>query len=465
MVPLSDVLAAARGVGRASVGQARLSEALARLGRRGEAVEELERARALPSGSAEDYEALAFAAFGLGEHELAQTFYARVVELAPQDATAWYNLATAERNVGRLDLAEAASNRSLDLDPHLVQAALLRSNLRTQRGDRNHVDELRLRRAELAGSPAAQIFLNYALGKELDDLGAYDEAFEHFAQGARARRASLNYDVAEDVRKVGRIREAFSVERLARGAADAPGAPGYGFVLGLPRSGTTLIERVLTGHPAIRSNGETDNLLAALMDGVAEDEGDVFDRAARADPSRVASSYARRAGARKPGGLVLEKLPLNYLYAGAIRLTLSEAPIVLVSRSPADNLFAMYSTLFGSGYPFSYDLAELARYYAAYRELVAHWKQAIGHQLMEVSYEAFVAAPTIVGPRMATHMGIGWRDAMVRVEDNRTASATASAAQVRQPIYGRSVGRWRNYARHLAPLLQALEADGVDPEA
>lgn len=465
MDALSDALAAARGVGRASRRQARLSEVLAGLGRRDDAVAELERARALPPGGAADYEALAFAAFGLGEHALAQGFYAQVVELAPRDATAWYNLATAERNIGRLEIAETTANRALDLDPHLVQAALLRSNLRTQRPDHNHVDELRRRRAELAGSPAAQIFLNYALGKELDDLGAYDEAFAHFAEGAQARRASLDYDVAEDVWKLERIRETFSPERLGRSLPRADVPREYGFVLGLPRSGTTLIERVLTGHPDISSNGETDNFLAALMEGVAQVGSDIFERAARADPACVANAYARRAGVPRPGGLVLEKLPLNYLYAGAIRLALPGAPILLVTRSPADNLFAMFSTLFGSGYPFSYDLGELTRYHAAYRELVAHWKRTLGGQLMEVSYEAFVAAPDSVGPQIAAHVGIAWRDSMVRVEENRTASATASAAQVRQPIYGKSVGRWRNYARHLGPMLQALEADGVDLEA
>lgn len=465
MDALSDALAAARSVGQASRRQARLSDLLAGLGRRGDAVAELERARALPPGSAEDHEALAFSAFGLGEHALAQRFYADVVELAPRDATAWYNLATAERNIGRLDVAETAANRALDLDPQLVQAALLRSNLRTQQADRNHVDELRRRLAELAGAPAARIFLNYALGKELDDLGAYDEAFAHFGQGARARRASLDYEVDEDVRKLGRIQAAFCAERLGRAAVRPLGASCYGFVLGLPRSGTTLIERVLTGHPAVRSNGETDNVLGALMEGVTDTGADIFERAARADPARVAAGYARRAGVPASGRVVLEKLPLNYLYAGAIRRALPDAPIIVVTRSPADNLFAMYSTLFGSGYPFSYDLGELVRYHAAYRDLTAHWKRTLGDQLMEVSYEAFIAAPDNVGPRIAAHVGVDWRSEMVRVEENRTASATASAAQVRQPIYGKSVGRWRNYARHLTLMLQALEADGVDLEA
>jgi hypothetical protein len=191
--------------------------------------------------------------------------------------------------------------------------------------------------------------------------------------------------------------------------------------------------------------------------------GDLFERAARADQEAVAADYARRAGEPPQGGVLLEKLPLNYLYAGAIRLALPSARMILVRRSPADNCFAMFSTLFTGGYPFSYDLVDLARYYAGYRELTEHWRQTLGPALLEVSYETLTAAPQSEGPRLAHHIGVDWRESMVKVERNPTASATASAAQVRQPIYVKSVGRWRNYEHHLEPLLEALGAVGIEP--
>ena len=469
-MPQRDVLqaldaarASVRSLTRGSRAHAELASILGGLGRRSEGLAELAGAAALAPGRAEDYEALAFAAFGLGAHELSRAFYSRVTEMAPGDATAWYNLATSDRNLGDLVAAEAACERTLALDDGFVQAALLRSQLRTQSADRNHLDDLRERLGRLQSSPAARMFLGYALGKELDDIGDHDQAFRFFALGAKARREALAYDVREDLGKLARIRQAFGAERLA-GAPAAGAAGGFGFILGLPRSGTTMIERVMTGHPDAVSNGETDNLLAALMEGADRGAGDVFDQVAAADPAVVAQAYARRA--RRDGfGLVLEKLPMNYLYAGAIRLAMPGARIVLVSRSAGDNAFAMFSTLFGAGYPFSYDLRELGAYLVGYHHLLRHWKSTLGTALMEVRYEDFVEAPAALGPGVAGHLGVDWRPDMVRIENNRSASATASAVQVRRPIYRSAVGRWRPYAAHLAPLLEVLGAAGIVPDA
>ena len=215
--------------------------------------------------------------------------------------------------------------------------------------------------------------------------------------------------------------------------------------------------------PRARSNGETDNLLGALGEGAAATGADVFERVAGANGARVLAGYARRAGSPAAGDIILEKLPFNYLYAGAVRLTLPCARTLLVNRAPADNLFAMYSTLFGSAYPFSYSFGDLAAYYFAYSELLDHWRKVLGPQLLEVAYENVVSEPERNGRKIAGHMGIAWDDAMVRIERNKTASATASAAQIRRPIYRTAAGRWRNYERHLRPLLDLLEAGGIDP--
>ena len=457
---LNDLAAAARPLKQPSIEHVRVVRALVDAGRRAEALAELEAVSRLPGGRADAHEHLAFMAFGLGAHEIAREMYARVTRLLPEDATAWYNMASSERTLGRLEPAEEACDRALALDPGMARAALLRSQLRTQRPDANHIDELRrwLTAAETVGPV---ILLNYALGKELDDVGEYDEAFRHFSAGASHRRRNLNYGVEKDVWKLRRIRETFDAQRLLR--APPLREPEYGFIVGLPRSGTTMIERVLTGNPDVAANGETDNLLRALMDGSQPGEQDVFVRIAESDPSRVQRAYAQRAADPRGRHLVLEKLPFNCLYTGAIRLTLPNARILLVTRSPVDNCFAMFSTLFGAGYPFSYDLSELARYFAAYRELMAHWAEVVPDQMLEVSYEAFIEHPVCHGAGIAAHIGVAWSDSMVNIETNPAPTATASAAQVRRPIYRTAAGRWRNYAKHLDPLLGALEAAGVDP--
>jgi tetratricopeptide (TPR) repeat protein len=455
---LAAVRLATQGLGRASRRHAVLAQALSAAGEKMEAAQVLHRAFQLGGGQAPDYEALGFAAFGLNEHELSRAFYAEVVQLAPGDALARYNLASSERNLGRLAEAQAQCEAALDLDPQQFQVALLRAQLRTQTPQANHVDALRSSLMQHGGAVAAQIFLNYALGKELDDLGAYDEAFAHFSAGARARRRSLDYSVDRDIEVLARIQDVYP--NWANRSGDGQSAQ-YGFILGLPRSGTTLIERVLTGHASVRSNGETDNVWAALSQSLPGGPGDIFARAALADPQAVAAGYRRLAGAAPAGGRVLEKLPLNYLYLGAIRNALPDAPIVLVRRNPLDNCFGMFSTLFGSAYPFSYDLTELGRYYVAYDRLARHWLARFGERILETPYESFVREPETWGARLAAFAGVPWDAGLLDIQRNRTPSATASAVQIRQPIYSSAIGRWRHYAKHLEPLLATLEAHGL----
>jgi tetratricopeptide (TPR) repeat protein len=457
---LAAATAAARDARRASTAHARRVSLLAAVATRAEAVAALNAALSLEHGAAEDMEALGFAAFSLNEHHLARDCYAAVVEAAPNDALGWYNLATAERNVGRLEAAEDACDLALTLDANLFQAELLRSHLRPQTPPRNHVESLEAKLSRSGGVLAAEMFLNYALGKELDDLGAYAKAFRHFARGAAARRGALDYDVARDVANLGRIAEVYPRDRFT--PAGRPHRAGRdGFIVGLPRSGTTLVERVLTGLPSVGSNGETDNLARALLDATPTGPQDIFARASQADAAEVARNYRRLAGEVPQGGALLEKLPLNHLYLGAIHAALPEASLFLVSRDPMDNGFAMFSTLFGAGYPFSYSLADLAAYIGAYARLMDHWKACLGDALLEVSYEDFVAAPERVGPLIADHASLTWSRDSLAIEKNTAASATASAAQVRRPIYRSAVGRWRNYAEELAPLARALKDQGV----
>lgn len=447
----------------ASAQHARLCLILQELGRRPEARDVLKEVEELAPGTAQDAEALAFACFSLGEHAMARHHYAFVAQLAPDDALAWYNLASSERNLGNFDEAEAACEHALRLDGTLAQAALLRAQLRTQSDGHNHLDDLRQRLDQTSASPGARIFLHYALGKEFDDLGEFDLAFAHFSQGAAIRRANLDYDVALDVAKLDRIRQVYPL-RQSLSITGFERAGDHGFIIGLPRSGTTLVERVLTANPAVQSNGETENLLGALMEGLGNG-GDIFERVANADPAIVAAAYARRAGpAHATGGLVLEKLPLNYLYAGAIGDALPHAPVIAVERHPVASCFAMFSTLFGNAYPFSYALSDLARYHIAYQQLLRHWQHRLGAQLHLVRYEEFVAAPDLLGARAADHAGVTWDAEMVRIEANRTPSATASAVQIRKPIYTSAVDRWRNYSAHLVPLIDLLDRAGVDCE-
>ncbi len=490
-------------------GHSFLASILLKLGRVADAEQVVARAAELATGTAEAYDGLAYVSIELGQHERANALYRRATELEPRRPRAWYNLACSERSFGRLAAAEDACNRAITLDAGQYPSFLLRSELRVQAPAANHIEDLERRLADSRLDIHGRIFLGYALAKELDDVQRFDDAFQRFAAAARLRRSQIRYDIAGDERRLQRIAEVFSLkasrewerhstsqqhgdpaqhsaparrndpaqhgepaQHTALAQRDDPaqrGIPRYIFIVGLPRSGTTLVERILTGLAGVRSNGETENFSRALsaaasMTGpsaAAANRGDMFDRAAAANPAAVAAQYAQLARPAAAGETIVEKLPTNYLYVGAIRRALPAAKLVLVRRSPLDSCFAMYRALFGDAYPFSYDFDELARYYAAYEKLMNHWLSLFGESIHEVVYEELVREPQRVGAALAAYCGLTWNPQATDIESNRSVSLTASAVQVRRPIYGSSSGRWRHYRRHLTPLIAALRRHGV----
>jgi tetratricopeptide (TPR) repeat protein len=454
LTPAERAVAGAR---RCLPGHALLATILLELGRASDAEQVVSDALHWPSGSAEAYDGLAYVSLRLGRHDRANALYRRAAELSPDVSGHWYNLACSERSLGRLAEAEQACDRCIAVAPRGYPTYLLRSELRVQTPDANHIVELQARLAEGELDAGARAYLGYALAKELDDVGRFDDAFHWFSASAAARRSQITYHIARDEERLERIAAAFprSVSTPSPHAESARCL----FIVGLPRSGTTLVERIVGGLEHVRSNGETDNFSRALT-AAARGSGDMFERAAAADPARVAAAYARLARTGV-GGWVIDKLPTNYLYLGAIRRALPDAKLLWVTRAPLDSCFAMYRTLFGQAYPFTYDFDELARYYAAYERLMAHWRATLGDTLHEISYEDLVREPRQVGERIARHCGLTWTDRALDIQNNQSVSLTASASQVRRPIYGSSSGRWRHYGRHLAPLIDALRRSGV----
>jgi tetratricopeptide (TPR) repeat protein len=393
--------------------------------------------------------------------------YDRASALAPDEARIRFNRATVRRYLGALADAEADYDRVIALQPDDYEAYKNRAELRTQSAEKNHVAQLETLLARGVPHWQGEVQLRYALAKEYEDLGRYEASFEQLALGAALRRQHLRYDVRVDVATADWIIEAYPGRPPAGDREQSPEAPI--FIVGLPRSGSTLVERILSSHSALESAGELKSFALAIVHAVAKQSGraslprrELVARSAELDFAALGREYlerARTAGA--PAGRFTDKMPLNYLYCGLISRALPGAKIVHVSRHPMAACYAIHKSLFKDAYPFAYDLSELGQYYVAYRRLMLHWQRTLPGQIHELRYEKLVADQPGETRRLLEFCGLEWQDACVQFHLNPAASTTASAAQVRRPIYDSSVAQWRHYERQLAPLGRQLSAAGI----
>jgi hypothetical protein len=283
----------------------------------------------------------------------------------------------------------------------------------------------------------------------------------------------MRYDVTVDVATVDWIIQAFPAvpDETVQQRGGAPGDAPI-FIVGLPRSGTTLVDRILGSHSKVYSAGELDHLALCIVDAVRGRSGGVqlprrelIARSAELDFAALGSDYLERARHTAAADVrFTDKMPLNYLYCGLIRRSLPNAKIVHVTRRPMAACYAMYKTLFKDGYPFSYDLGEIGRYYVGYRRLMDHWQATIPAVIYPLSYEALVADQVGETRKLLDFCGLEWQDSCVEFHRNPSPTTTASAAQVRRPLYDSSVSQWRHYEAELAELSSLLSAAGISTD-
>jgi Sulfotransferase domain. len=404
----------------------------------------------------------------LGRHEESLAQYTAAAKLAPHEAEYWFNQAALLRYLGRIDDAEAGFDAALALKPTEYEAYNARSQLRRQTPDRNHLASLQQAIARTT-DPSGLVQLHYALAKEHEDLGHYDAAFASLATGASLKRRHMQYDVSTDLAIMDAIAATFDATMFdGRIVGDADPSPI--FVLGMPRTGTTLVERILASHPLVQSAGELNTFGLELMrlargTGSHPPAGRIeFVRStAKLDFCQLGEAYLRGVQPLRDGRpRFVDKLPFNFLYAGLIHLALPRARIVHLQRHPLDTCYAVYKQLFRDAYPFSYDLDELARYFVGYRSLMDHWRRAMPGVVLDVRYEDLVDDLEGQSRRLLGHCGLPWDPVVLRFHENAQASTTASATQIRQPLYATSVGKWRHVARQLEPVRVILERAGID---
>lgn len=397
-----------------------------------------------------------------GAFEAAERCARAAAELDPAQPAIRYNFASSLIATGKLDESEREFNRLIAQTPHDYDAYYNRATLRKQTADDNHVAEIRRMLAAPKQTRMGEVQLNYALALELENLGHHAESFEALKRGADARRAMMAYQVEGDVATMARIAEVFDAGFFAteRPRDDTQGPV---FVLGLPRSGTTLVDRILSAHSQIESLGELNDwplALTSLTRG-SRSKSDMVAKSAALDMRKLAADYLSRVSQRRADHrFFIDKTPANFLYIGLIAAALPNARIIHLVRDPMDNALGMYKALFRMGYPFSYDFSDLAQYMLAKGRLMQHWRSVLPGRILDVNYEDIITDQEGETRRLLAHVGVDWDPACLDFHSNASPTATASAAQVRQPLYASAVGRWRRYERELAPLAELL---GVTP--
>jgi hypothetical protein len=355
------------------------------------------------------------------------------------------------------------------LQPKLYRAHSALAELRKQTVEHNHIARLTSLLPGAADDVDGELHLRHALAKEYEDLGDYDRAFAELGAGKARKRGQLRYSSNEDRALFAAVEAAFDEARCAAPPAGHSSAEPI-FVVGMPRSGTTLVERILSSHSQVLSAGELQNFALCVKQLAGTPSNRVLDVPTIeasvaidfADLGRRYVDSTRPATGSTPR--FVDKMPLNFFYAGLIRLALPNAKIVCLRRDALDTCLSNFRQLFAltfSYYNYSYDLGDIGRYYVAFDRLLAHWDRALPGAVLQLRYEDLVLDQEAQTRRLLEFCGLPWEEGCLAFHENRAPVATASAVQVRQPLYASSIGRWRRYAHHLEPLAEDLARCGV----
>jgi tetratricopeptide (TPR) repeat protein len=450
------------------VWQLQRAMSLARLGRIEEMAVAVQELSIDDMTTAYQCSALAMLQTQLGLRESAVELYQKTIGLEPGEARHYYNVACLQRSLGDLAQAEENFDAAIQRNPDDYESWKIRSDLRRQTNARNHVDELEHLLKEGVEEDRGQVQVRYALAKELEDLGEAESSFKHLRAGSDLRRKLMQYDVARDLDTIEAIKRTFGEGTFNESSEGSDNSEPI-FILGMPRTGTTLVERILASHSEVFSAGELNNFAAQLMTMIREQNiGERISRDAMVESS--ATLDFKKLGERyinstRPftgkSARFIDKMPLNYLYVGLIHLALPNATIINLQRDPMDTCYAIYKQLFVDAYPFSYSLAELGNYYVAYHSLMEHWRSVLPGVVYAVKYEELVNDLETETGKLLNTCGLDWQPQCLRFHENREASITASTAQIRRPVYKTSIGRWRDYSRELQPVADILDDAGI----
>ncbi|MBT2186751.1 sulfotransferase [Sphingobium sp. H33] len=391
-----------------------------------------------------------------GDYDGAIALHRALLADAPQSPGGWTALGHVLEMTGRTQEAIAAYRRALAIAPAHGEAWWSLANIKANRFAPDDVAAMRALLARPDLPPQARMLTDFALGKALEDAGEPDAAFVHYAQGNALRRQQRPYDHAVTLDQLDRARRLFRADFFAAREGQGDRAPDPIFIVGLPRSGSTLVEQILASHPAVEGTMELPHLpriagrIGRYPEGLADLDGEAL--------SGIGRDYLAQSAAHRHDGKphFIDKLPANFRHVGLIRAALPHAKIIDVRRHPLACGFSCFRQYFASGFDFANDLTDLGEYYRAYVALMVHWDAVLPGHVHRIFYEELVADMPGEVERLLAYVGLPFDAACLRPHETARAVRTPSASQVRQPLYREGLESWRAFAPWLGPLEAAL---------
>ncbi len=400
----------------------------------------------------------------IGNHDAAMAAFRKALQYDPRHFGALSGMGHVLKTIGKQDEAIASYRECVKQNPDHGETWWSMANLKTFRFDDDDIDNMLTRVARESLIEEQRTNFHFALGKAFEDKQEYDRAFEHYALGNANRRQRETYDPVQTVDLHDQFIETFSKEFLESRQGSGCDSRAPIFIVGLPRSGSTLIEQVLASHPLVEGTHELPDLgRVARSIGMRREDRMAYPRVTAhlsdAELRQAGEDYLQRTQRHREtdAPYFTDKLPNNFVHAGFLRLILPQAKIINAKRHPLDSCLGSFKQLFARGQPFTYDQFELAEFYLEYQRLMDHWHAVLPGKVLDVQYERVVDDLEAEVRRILEFCELPWDDACLRFYENERAVKTASSEQVRQPIYSSSKHLWRNYEQHLAPMIEILE--------
>jgi tetratricopeptide (TPR) repeat protein len=439
-----------------------LAPALTQLGRLAEADTVVQHLQKIEPESPQTWVTTAAVAAELMRQEEALAAYERAAQLAPENVGLRMSAGHLQKTLGRRAASEASYKAALAMEPGRGEAWWSLADLKNYSFSDTEIESMQRLLAAGSKDPGGEAQVHFALGKAYEQRADHPRAFAHYAQGNALKRAQAPFDIEGFERRAARIRAFFDAGFFAAHAGSGDPSPAPIFIVGLPRSGSTLLEQILASHSRVAGTMELPNILnivaqfddlAAARDGYPQ----TFARAGRAELAALGARYlAETAPLRSAKARFTDKLPNNFSHIGLIHAILPHATIIDARRHPMDACFSTFKQHFAEGQTFSYDLQDLGRYYRGYLSLMDHWDRVLPGKVLRVQYEDVVRDPEREIRRLLEHCRLEFEPGCLNFHATARAVRTASAEQVRQPLYSSAVGYWRNFERELEPLARAL---------